>query len=193
MPIRQSKIQLSFSFILKSIGWLIAIHNPRSRIAISIRDDIIDVLFIFSLNSRTKIPAEPKQIPEIIGIILYIRFINLLILPMNTLKNSIVYFSRFFWNCLMPRYGLYNDKNPLAMSFLLTAKGLVFTISQQMLQASQPQKKRWKNEQNILRNDIKAYRRNSVPNWKPLTKKPKNYGLNKSKKALKRISQKRCI
>lgn len=93
----------------------------------------------------------------------------------------------------MPRYGLYNDKNPLAMSFLLTAKGLVFTISQQMLQASQPQKKRWKNEQNILRNDIKAYRRNSVPNWKPLTKKPKNYGLNKSKKTLKRISQKRCI
>ena len=88
----------------------------------------------------------------------------------------------------MPRYGLYNDKNPLAMSFLPTAKGLVFTISQQMLQASQPQKKRWKNEQNILRNDIKAYRRNSVPNWKPLTKKPKNYGFNKSKKALKRIS-----
>ena len=42
------------------------------------------------------------------------------------------------------------------MSFLLTAKGLVFTISQQMLQASQPQKKRWKNEQNILRNDIKG-------------------------------------
>lgn len=28
----------------------------------------------------------------------------------------------------MPRYGLYNDKNPLAMSFIPTAKGLVFTI-----------------------------------------------------------------
>ena len=28
----------------------------------------------------------------------------------------------------MPRYGLYNDKNPLAMSFIPTAKGLVFAI-----------------------------------------------------------------
>ena len=35
------------------------------------------------------------------------------------------------------RINIYRRKNPLAMSFLLTAKGLVFTISQQMLQASQ--------------------------------------------------------
>jgi hypothetical protein len=34
------------------------------------------------------------------------------------------------------RINMYKRKNPLAMSFLLTAKGLVFTISQQMLQAS---------------------------------------------------------
>lgn len=33
----------------------------------------------------------------------------------------------------------------------------------------------------------KAYRRNSVPNWKRLIKKMKRCGLNKSKKALKRI------
>lgn len=35
---------------------------------------------------------------------------------------------------------MYRRKNPLAMSFLPTAKGLIFTISQQMLQASQTQK-----------------------------------------------------
>ena len=35
------------------------------------------------------------------------------------------------------RINMYKRKNPLAMSFLPTAKGLVFTISQQMLQASQ--------------------------------------------------------
>lgn len=33
----------------------------------------------------------------------------------------------------------------------------------------------------------KAYRRSSVPNWKRLIKKMKKCGLNKSKKALKRI------
>ena len=35
------------------------------------------------------------------------------------------------------RINMYRRKNPLAMSFLPTAKGLIFTISQQMLQASQ--------------------------------------------------------
>lgn len=44
-----------------------------------------------------------------------------------------------------------------------------------------------KNGQNILRSDIRAYRRSSVPNWKRLIKKTKKCGLNKSKKALKRI------
>ena len=74
-----------------------------------------------------------------------------------------------------------------ALAWLTRQGKLVPIHSLQISQDSQTRRKPRKNVQNILSNDTRAYRRNSVPNWKRLIKKTKNCGLNKSKKALKRI------
>ena len=50
--------------ILKYIGWQIAIHAPRRTIARSTQDEIIEVLFIFSLK-RSKLNFATLPAPEI--------------------------------------------------------------------------------------------------------------------------------